>query len=117
MKTYFDCSLSPLASTFFYTHRENMNYNLDEEKARVGHFDNGRFHEIASGTKEYCQGFLDAYNLYTDVCAVMLVGSTCKCGPKRIDHIKPEDKLFCARTGCLRCGLWDSPVLFASSKG
>ena len=78
-------------------------------RAKVGHFHENRFCEIATGTVEYCQGFLDGYNLYTDVCAVILIGPVCQCGPDREEQVSPGDKLFHARTGCLRCDRWDAP--------
>ena len=81
-------------------------------RAKVGHFHEGRFKEITSGSEEYCRGFLDGYNLYSDVCVVILVGNVCQCGRARVEYIKPGDKLQMPRTGCLRCDRWDAPPRF-----
>ncbi|MBT97195.1 MAG: hypothetical protein CL902_01020 [Dehalococcoidia bacterium] len=78
-------------------------------RAKVGHFVEGSFKEIAAGSEEYCRGYLDAYNLGSVISAVILVGDHCQCGPNRKETVQPEDNLFLRRTGCLRCDRWDSP--------
>lgn len=77
--------------------------------AKVGHFQDGKFHELASGSEEYCRGFLDGYNLHSHVDATMLVGDHCQCGPKRVEVIHRGDRDKHDRTGCSRCNRWDAP--------
>jgi|DEB0MinimDraft_6_1074348.scaffolds.fasta_scaffold12435_1 hypothetical protein len=78
--------------------------------AKVGHFQDGKFHELASGSEEYCRGFLDGYNLYSHIDATMLVGDRCQCGPARVEIKTDGDSATLPRTGCLRCARWDGPV-------
>lgn len=79
--------------------------------AKVGHFQDGKFHELASGSEEYCRGFLDGYNLHSHVDATMLVGHHCQCGPDRVevttDAFPHPD--WERRVGCSRCNRWDAP--------
>lgn len=35
--------------------------------AKVGHFQDGKFNELASGSEEYCRGFLDGYTPTKDI--------------------------------------------------
>ena len=84
-------------------------------RAKVGHFQDEKFHELASGSEEYCRGFLDGYNLYSHVDATMLVGGHCQCGPKRIEVVARGDRDRHDRTGCSRCNRWDGPVRLRES--
>jgi hypothetical protein len=79
-------------------------------EAKVGHFTDKGFNDYVEGSEEYCRGWADGYNLYADVCVVVLVGDVCGCGPDREEMTKPADEVFLARTGCLRCDRWDGPV-------
>ena len=83
-------------------------------KVKVGHFHEGQFREIVSGSEEYCRGFLDRYNLYSDIDAVILVGDRCQCGPERVEVVHRGDRDKYDRTGCSRCNRWDGPVRLRS---
>jgi len=85
--------------------------------AKVGHFLTDRFVEIASGSEEYCRGFVDAYNLSNVFNAVLLVGDACQCGPLRRELRTPADETFLERTGCMRCDRWDGPVRLRHCSG
>jgi hypothetical protein len=78
--------------------------------AKVGHFTASGFVEVASGSVDYCSGFLDAYNRHSDVAATILVGDRCQCGPARVEIKTDGDSATLPRTGCLRCARWDGPV-------
>lgn len=78
-------------------------------RARVGFFDAGGFVEVASGSLEFCRGYLEASEGAGRYYYRLITSPVCECGGLRREITK-NTQGFKPQTGCLRCDLWDGPA-------